>query len=150
MYTFSERSCFDDTPEEREAFFEKLWQDGGFRYWLGNYKEANQAVYDFWVKKQRPRINDERKRDILVPHKMPHYWGIKRPCLEYAYFEQFNRENVDVIDIRDNGIKDFDEKGITLEDGTHYDFDVIVICTGFDVVTGGMTQMVSRRYATNI
>jgi cation diffusion facilitator CzcD-associated flavoprotein CzcO len=142
LYTFSERSTFDDSPEEREAFFEKLWQDGGFRYWLGNYKdylfskEANQEVYDFWVKKQRARLNDERKKDILVPHKMPHYWGIKRPCLEYGYFEQFNRPNVDVIDIKNNGIKSFDETGINLEDGTHYDFDVICIATGFDVVTG--------------
>lgn len=56
--------------------------------------------------------------------------------LRYAYFEQFNRDTVDVIDIRDNAIAGFDETGIKLEDGTHYDFDVIVICTGFDVVTG--------------
>lgn len=136
LYTFSEKNTFDDTPEEREAFYEKLWQDGGFRYWLGNYKDylfdkdANQAAYDFWVKKQRARLNDNRNKEILVPEKMPHYWGIKRPCLEYAYLEQFNRPNVDVVDIKNNGIKSFDETGINLEDGTHYDFDVIVICTG--------------------
>lgn len=167
LYTFNERNTFDDTPEEREAFYEKLWQDGGFRYWLGNYKDylfdkdANQCAYDFWVKKQRTRLNDKRKMEILVPEKMPHYWGIKRPCLEYGYLEQFNRDNVDVIDIKNNAIAGFDETGITLEDGTHYDFDVIVIATGFgkrkpcptftaprntnngttDVVTGGMTAM---------
>ena len=133
--------------EEREAFYEKLWQDGGFRYWLGNYKDylfdkdANQAAYDFWVKKQSSRLNDQKNKDILVPKKMPHYWGIKRPCLEFAYLEQFNRDNVEVVDIKNNGIKGFDETGINLEDGTHYDFDVICIATGFDVVTGGMTAM---------
>lgn len=147
LYTFSEKNTFDDTPEEREAFYEKLWQDGGFRYWLGNYKdylfnkEANQSAYDFWAKKQRARLEDQRKKDILAPLKMPHYWGIKRPCLEYAYLEQFNRPNVDVVDIKNNAIKGFDETGILLEDGTHYDFDVICIATGFDVVTGGMTAM---------
>lgn len=142
LYTFSEKDTFDDTPEEREAFYEKLWQDGGFRFWLGNYKDylfnkdANQEAYNFWAKKQRARVEDERKRDILTPLGKPHYWGIKRPCLEYAYLEQFNRPNVDVVDIKNNAIKSFDETGILLEDGTHFDFDVICIATGFDVVTG--------------
>jgi len=64
LYSFCERKTFEDTPEEREKFFEKLWTDGGFRYWLGNYKDylfdpkANREVYDFWAKKQRARIND--------------------------------------------------------------------------------------------
>jgi hypothetical protein len=39
LYTFSEKGTFEDTPEEREAFFQKLWDDGGFRFWLGNYKD---------------------------------------------------------------------------------------------------------------
>ncbi|KAK4998010.1 hypothetical protein LTR66_002681 [Elasticomyces elasticus] len=147
LYGFSEKNTFDDSPEEREAFYEKLWQDGGFRYWLGNYKDylfdpkANQSAYDFWAKKQRARINDPKKKDILAPLNMPHYWGIKRPCLEYAYLEQFNRDNVDIVDIKNNPLVSFDETGINLADGTHHDFDIICIASGFDVVTGGMTSM---------
>ncbi|KAF1935991.1 cyclohexanone monooxygenase [Clathrospora elynae] len=147
LYDFAERECFEDTPEEREAFLEKLWKDGGFRYWLGNYKDylhnpkANREVYDFWAKKQRARIMDPKKRDILAPLEPPHPWGVKRPCLEYGYFEQFNRPNVDIIDIKNNPIVSFDKTGINLEDGTHHDFDIICIGTGFDVVTGGMTAM---------
>ena len=38
LYDFAERDTFEDTPEEREAFLEKLWQDGGFRYWVANYR----------------------------------------------------------------------------------------------------------------
>lgn len=78
LYDFCERKTFEDTPEEREAFFEKLWTDGGFRYWLGNYKDylfdpkANRAVYDFWVKKQRARINDPKVAEVLVPTEPPH------------------------------------------------------------------------------
>ncbi|USW55086.1 Putative FAD/NAD(P)-binding domain, FAD/NAD(P)-binding domain superfamily [Septoria linicola] len=147
LYDFYERDAYEDTPEEREAFLEKLWQDGGFRYWVANYRDylvdakANRAVYDFWQKKQAARIKDPRKRDILVPKEPPHPWGVKRPCLEHSYFEQFNRPNVDVIDIKNNPIVRFDEKGFFLQDGTHYDFDVICIATGFDITTGGMTAM---------
>ncbi|KAL1872418.1 hypothetical protein Daus18300_004389 [Diaporthe australafricana] len=147
LYTFSDKNTFEDSAEEREKFYQSLFDQGGFLFWLANYKdyyinpEANQEAYNFWAKKARSRIGDPRKRDLLAPLKMPHYFGIKRPCLEQNYFEQFNRESVDVIDISENGIKEFDETGIILQDGTHHDVDVIAIATGFDITTGGMTQM---------
>jgi cation diffusion facilitator CzcD-associated flavoprotein CzcO len=146
-YDWHEKNTFDDTPEDREAFYERVWTDGGFRYWVALYKDnlisadANKESYDFWAKKTRNRVGDPRKRDILAPLDMPHFFGIKRPCLEYDYYEQFNRPGVDVIDIKNNGIKSFNETGITLEDGTHHEFDVIAVATGFDIVTGVMTQL---------
>ncbi|KAI0596555.1 hypothetical protein F4775DRAFT_564253 [Biscogniauxia sp. FL1348] len=146
-YDWSEKNCFDDSPEEREAFYEKVWKEGGFRFWVSLYKdqfynaEANKESYKFWAKKTRDRIGDPRKRDLLAPLEMPHLFGVKRPCLEYNYYEQFNRPSVDVVDIKNNAIKAFDETGIILEDGTHYEFDVIAVATGFDIVTGVMTQL---------
>jgi cation diffusion facilitator CzcD-associated flavoprotein CzcO len=136
-YDWYEKNTFDDSPEERDEFYEKVWRDGGFRYWVAVYKdnlfsaEANQLSYDFWAKKTRARIGDARKREILAPEKMPHFFGIKRPCLEHDYYEQFNRPTVDVVDIKSNGIKEFTENGIVLDNGTHYEFDVIAIATGF-------------------
>ncbi|KAI1492586.1 hypothetical protein F5X96DRAFT_364086 [Biscogniauxia mediterranea] len=146
-YGWIEKNCFDDSQEEREAFYEKVWKEGGFRFWVGLYKdqlydaEANKESYKFWAKKTRDRIGDPRKRDLLAPLEMPHLFGVKRPCLEYNYYEQFNRPNVDVVDIRNNAVKAFDETGIILEDGTHHEFDVIAVATGFDIVTGVMTQL---------
>ncbi|CRG86870.1 Cyclopentanone 1,2-monooxygenase [Talaromyces islandicus] len=142
-YDWQEKNTVDDSPEQRDALYEQAWTDGGFRYWVALYKdnlfnaEANQASYDFWAKKTRARIGDPRIREILAPEQMPHFFGVKRPCLECNYFEQFNRPSVDVVDIKNNGIKEFTETGITLEDGSHHEFDVIAIATGFDVVTGG-------------
>jgi cation diffusion facilitator CzcD-associated flavoprotein CzcO len=137
FYGMYERNTFDDGPDEREAFYHKLWDYGGFRFWLGNYKDmlndakANQEAYNFWAKNVRNRIGDARKRDVLAPLKMPHYFGVKRPCLEQNYYEQFNRPNVDVIDIKENPIKEFTETGIRLADGSHYEFDIICVATGF-------------------
>ncbi|KAK0390750.1 hypothetical protein NLU13_0253 [Sarocladium strictum] len=146
-YDWHERNTFDDTPEEREAFYEKVWQDGGFRFWVAIYKdnlmnaEANKESYKFWAKKTRARIGDPKLRDLLAPLEMPHYFGIKRPCLEATYYEQFNRENVHLVDLNNNAIKEFTETGITLQDGTHHELDVIAVATGFDVSTGVMTQL---------
>ncbi|KAK8101985.1 hypothetical protein PG999_012359 [Apiospora kogelbergensis] len=146
-YDWSEKNTGDDTPAQQEAFFERLWRDGGFRFWVAGYKDclyvpaANARVYDFWARKTRDRVGDPRKRDLLAPLQGPHYFGIKRPCLEYNYYEQFNRPGVDVVDVKNNPIREFTETGITLADGTHHEFDVIAVATGFDVVTGVMTQL---------
>jgi cation diffusion facilitator CzcD-associated flavoprotein CzcO len=137
FYGMYEKRTFDDDAEERERYYRSLWDYGGFRYWLGNYKDmlsdakANREAYHFWVKKVRNRIGDPRKRDILAPLEQPHFFGVKRPCLEQNYYEQFNRENVDVVDIKNNAIAEFTEKGIKLADGSHYEFDVIALATGF-------------------
>ncbi|KAI0110506.1 hypothetical protein GGR51DRAFT_511445 [Nemania sp. FL0031] len=147
LYNQYEKSTFDDTPEERQELYEKIWAEGGFRFWVCGYKDlftnadANREAYQFWVRKTRDRIVDPRKRDLLAPLDMPHFFGIKRPSLEINYFEQFNRATVDIVDIQNNAIKEFDETGIILEDGTHYELDVIAIATGFHMITGGMMQL---------
>lgn len=146
-YDFVKRKTFDDTPEEREAFFEKLWQNGGFEFWLATYedmlfdKEANRAAYDFWAKKTRPRIHDDKTRDILAPLEPPHAFGTKRPSLEQDYYEQFNKPNVHIVSVKENPIKEFTPKGIVTADGKLHEFDVIALATGFDSVTGGMKSM---------
>lgn len=149
-----EKNTFDVTPQEREAFYEKLWNEGSFSFWLSNFKDylfdfkANREAYNFWARKQRAKIHDERKRDILCPlNPPPHYlFGVKRPCLEQRYYEQFNRPNVEIIDVSascadETNIVEFTETGISMSDGTHYDLDVIALATGFDITTGGITEL---------
>jgi cation diffusion facilitator CzcD-associated flavoprotein CzcO len=147
QYDFVERNTFDDTPEEREAFYEERFQKGGFEFWLANYKdllfnkEANTQAYNFWAKKTRARITDPRKRDILAPSTPPHAFGTKRPSLEQNYYEMLDRPENDVVDIKKTPIVEVTETGIKTEDGQHREFDVIALATGFDSVTGGMKNM---------
>jgi cation diffusion facilitator CzcD-associated flavoprotein CzcO len=83
-YDFLERNTFDDTPEEREATFDALWKRAGFGLWLGGYKDylldmkANREAYNFWAKKQRQRIKNPAKRDLLCPLEPPHAFGISK------------------------------------------------------------------------
>ncbi|ERF72122.1 hypothetical protein EPUS_02913 [Endocarpon pusillum Z07020] len=146
-FDFVKRNTLDDTPEQREAFYEKLWQAGGFGFWLGTYQDmlfshaANREAYNFWAKKTRARIQDPRKRDLLAPLEPIHPFGTKRPSLEQDYYEQFNKPNVDIVDVRPNPIKEFVPEGLVTEDGKLHEFDVIVLATGFDALTGGMKNM---------
>ncbi|KAL3477429.1 hypothetical protein BJX99DRAFT_257458 [Aspergillus californicus] len=147
LYTPHEKSLPEDSKEDIETFLEGLWEGGGFRFWVSNYKdlfknaESNRVVYDFWARKVRPRIQDEKLRDVLAPLDPPHAFGIKRPSLEVDYYDQFNKPNVHLVDIHQNPISRLTETGIQLEDGTQHDVDVICVATGFDVSSGGLMDM---------
>lgn len=39
-YTFLDQRTMLDSPKERQAFFEYLWERGGFNFWLATYKDA--------------------------------------------------------------------------------------------------------------
>lgn len=146
-YDFVERNTFDDSPEEREKFYEKLWENGGFEYWLATYKDmlfdmkANEQAYNFWAKKTRARISNPVKRDILAPLTPPHTWGTKRPSLEQNYYEQLDKPQNDLVDIKKTPIVGVTETGIKTADGKLREFDVIALATGFDSLTGGMKNM---------
>jgi len=152
-YDFEERNTFEDSPEEREALYERLWKKAGFGLWLGAHKDylfdmkANRCVYDFWRRKQMTRIKNPEKREMLCPAEPPHAFGIKRPCLEQNFYEVLDRDNVSIVDISTksgNEIAEFTETGIKTKDGTHHEFDVIALATGFDITTGGMTNVSIR------
>ncbi|KAF7936208.1 uncharacterized protein EAE98_002427 [Botrytis deweyae] len=147
-YQFAPTNTFDTKdPAERQAFREHLWKTGGFPYVYGNYKDvminraANREMYDFWAQKVRSRIEDPRKRDLLAPLEPLHPMGAKRPTCELDYYDQFNRSNVDLVDLRSTSIDSFQPDGLTTTDGQFYPLDIIALATGFDMITGGLTHM---------
>ncbi|KAI9649826.1 hypothetical protein NHQ30_002408 [Ciborinia camelliae] len=146
-YEFIDRNCIDETPEKRREVFEQLYAEGGFRPWFGTYKdiifdqESNDAAYSFWAEKCRERITDPKKKDLLAPllENQAHTFVTKNPSLEQNFYEVCNQENVDIIDILSNPIDTFTETGIRMKNGEEYHFDIIVLATGYDALTGGLT-----------
>ena len=57
---------WDVSPEEREAFWEKLYGEPGFGIWMGNFRDiltnedANAAISAFIAKKIRERVKDPK------------------------------------------------------------------------------------------
>ncbi|KAJ5553658.1 hypothetical protein N7494_003036 [Penicillium frequentans] len=141
------RNACDDSTEERERTYEKLYQEGGLRLWNGSYNDlmvdpaANREVYRFWAKKTRARIHDPKLQDLLAPLEAMHAFGAKRPSLEQDYYEQFNKPHVHLIDIKNNPILELRPTGIITTDGRLHEVDIIAIATGFDSVTGGIRKM---------
>lgn len=141
-----EESVFSVSEPERLAVFDKLWNEGGFKFWAGNYRdviidrEANRLAYDFWCEKTRARIHDPKVADLLAPVDPPHPFGVKRPSLEQDYYEAFNQDNVSLVDLRSTPIEAITATGVRTTAG-HHDVDLLVMATGFDAVTGGLTSI---------
>ncbi|KAG7085275.1 hypothetical protein E1B28_013888 [Marasmius oreades] len=74
-------------------------------------------------------------------HGLPSSNWRRRLSLEQTYYEVFNQDNVDLIDLNENPIAEFTSKGIVTGDGKEHEFDVIVLATGWDGVTGAMTKI---------
>ncbi|OAK94799.1 FAD/NAD(P)-binding domain-containing protein [Phaeosphaeriaceae sp. SRC1lsM3a] len=147
--TRTDKRMQDVSPEERDAWFESTWGAGGFHFLLRNYnnvvldKEANKTVYDFWKKKVRERLTDQRKWAMMCPDEAPYFFSTKRSPLEQDYYEVMDQDNVHIVDIRQNPIEGFTARGLQLggEGGGEKDFDYVVCATGFDAFTGSLTNM---------
>jgi cation diffusion facilitator CzcD-associated flavoprotein CzcO len=144
MYDFDPRSTLEVSREERLDLYEKLWAQPGFSKWLGNFhdimtnRDANEDFAEFVRDKIRARVKDSAVAEKLVPKDHP--FGSKRIPLESGYYEQFNRDNVLLIDVRETPIERITPKGIKTSD-KEYEFDIIVYATGFDAVSGSLTRI---------
>ncbi|KAI1371671.1 hypothetical protein F4677DRAFT_434804 [Hypoxylon crocopeplum] len=145
-YGFQEttRPTFSVTPEEREQIFEEAWRQGnGFRFMFWTFgditvnEEANKVAADFIKKKICQIVKDPEKARKLCPTE----FYARRPLCDTGYYEQFNRDNVDVVDIKTNPITEFTPNGIKTADGKVYELDVVICATGFDAVDGNYTRI---------
>jgi cation diffusion facilitator CzcD-associated flavoprotein CzcO len=144
LHTPDPRGVFEVTPEEREAFFEKLYGEKGFGIWQGNFRDiltdkaANALISDFVARKIRERVKDPVTAERLIPKN--HGFGTRRVPLETRYYEVYNQPNVKLVDINETPIERITPTGIKTSDA-EYDFDIIVYATGFDAITGSFDRI---------
>ena len=144
IHTPDPRGTFDVSDEEREAFFEKLYAEPGFAIWQGNFRDividrkANAEISDFVARKIRQRVKDPKVAEKLIPKN--HGFGTRRVPLETGYYEAYNQDNVELVDITETPILRITPDGIKTSDG-EYQFDIIIYATGFDAITGSFDQI---------
>lgn len=139
-------SALDTSAAERVDVYEAAWQKGGFHFWAGTFNDvliderANRTAYDFWRDKTRARITDAATAAVLAPTDPPYPFGTKRPSLEQTYYDCFNQSNVDLVDLRTAPIQTVTPTGVRTTGGD-VELDVLVLATGFDANTGGLTAI---------
>jgi len=146
-YDFIGYGAFDVPDDERKAIYEDLWERGGFLPWLATFNDilldadANATSYAFWRDKVRERVDDPAVAEKLAPTHAIHPFGVKRPSLEQRYYEVYNQDNVELVDLRETSIERITPAGVVTSDGREHKLDVLVLATGFDSITGGLTAI---------
>lgn len=142
-YATSRQRASDASPEERRARYEELWEQGGIHLSINSYvgvlsdAELNDEVSEFVRDKIRETVNDTETAAKLLPD---YYFGTKRLILDNGYFETYNRDNVSLVDLREDPIEAFTPTGVRTKHNDH-PIDILVLATGFDAVSGSMLNL---------
>jgi len=144
LHTPDPRGAFEVTDEEREANYERLYGERGFGIWQGNFRDilidrkANATISDFVARKIRERVKNPAIAEKLVPRN--HGFGTRRLPLETFYYEVYNQDNVELVDITETPIERITLAGIKTS-AREYEFDIIIYATGFDAITGSFDKI---------
>ncbi len=98
-------------------------------------QEANDTAAEFVRERIAGLVKDPSKAAILSPRGYP--IGTKRICLDTRYYETFNRNDVDLVDLRADPIEAITPRGVRTRSGERA-FDALVLATGFDAMTGAL------------
>ena len=144
LHKADSRKTTDVTPEEREAFYEKLYGEPGFGIWLANFRDtftdeaANKTISDFIARKIRERVKDPVVAERLIPK--DHGFGTRRVPMETGYYEVYNQDNVELVSVLETPIERITPKGVRTTEKER-EFDIIIYATGFDAIIGGFSRI---------
>jgi cation diffusion facilitator CzcD-associated flavoprotein CzcO len=139
-----ERRWADETPAQRRAHFDAMWNSPGFTKLTSNYVDlldnpaANADWCDYIAERIRELVTDPAVAERLIPR--DHRFGQKRPPFVAGYYEAFNRPHVELVDLREDPLVGVTAVGLETTRGVQR-LDVIVWATGFDFGTGALVRM---------
>ncbi len=142
-FSFANKSVFDCNKIERDKIFEKAWAKGSlaFRACFNDITKklkANKIASNFIKEKILATVKDKKIAKILT--NFDHPFTSKRPTLNTNYYEIFNRDNVELIDLKTNPIIKITKKGIKTKNN-EFNFDKIIFATGYDALTGPLLSL---------
>ena len=139
------QSALEATEAERRRAYERKWQEGGSISFLYSYtdllvnKQANDTASEFVREKIRGIVRNPATAEILAPKDHP--IGTKRLCLDTNYYEAYNRNNVALVDVKNDPIQQITATGLRTRDQAFGPFDALVFATGFDAMTGALREI---------
>jgi cation diffusion facilitator CzcD-associated flavoprotein CzcO len=141
----NELSAWDVSDEERLAEYERRWQKGGLQF-LAAYSDlvfddkANATARDFIRGKIAEQLDDKSLVEKLLPSTPV---GCKRLCVDTDYYQTYNQAHVNLIDLNEVPITRIEAGAVIAGNGSEerFEADVIVLATGFDAMTGAVSNI---------
>ncbi|WP_301120435.1 flavin-containing monooxygenase [Mycolicibacterium fortuitum] len=125
------------------AELDRRWDDGGLCFQQSFYDllldpEANETAAEYVRQRIREKVTNPRLAEKLTPRNYP--IAAKRMCVDTGYYEVYNQGNVELVDLNEEPLHRITARGILTGD-TEREFDVIVLATGFDAMTGALNAI---------
>ena len=143
VYEKSTRRAHETSADDRQHEFERRWHRGGVNFMhsfndLMVDERSNDTAADFVRAKIRATVTDPAVAELLCPKDHP--IGSKRICVDTDYHQTFNRDNVELVDLRKSPIERLTETGLQTRDA-HFELDSLVFATGYDAMTGALSRI---------
>ena len=127
---------------EFEDRMDKRWQEGGFGFYrayadIGVDPASNERVAEYVRGQITKVVVDPTTAQLLTPNNTI---ACKRPCLDTNYYETFNLNHVELIDISSSGVEEITPEGLKAA-GRNFELDALIFATGFDAMTGALLNM---------
>ena len=128
----------EDTPEGRALIFEQAWGAGPAGL-LSSYADllfdeaSNAYAADFAREKYAELVADAETARRVTPRGFP--FGARRVVSEIGFFDALNRENVELVDVREEPVVEVVPSGVKTA-RREIPLDLLVLATGFHAMTG--------------
>ncbi|KAM0753779.1 FAD/NAD(P)-binding domain-containing protein [Meredithblackwellia eburnea MCA 4105] len=144
-YSETTKAIFRNVPGVMRLYrdFIAATSDARYLVWMLKLSPVRHYVEEYmaaYIRKTAPK----KYADFLVPS---YPFGCKRVIMDPGYLECLHRSNVELVT---DGIDTITENGIRGKSGKEYEFDVLILGTGFDVSEVGLGINVTGRNGKTI
>ncbi|GAS92046.1 flavin-containing monooxygenase [Mycolicibacterium brisbanense] len=140
----AEFGALEVDADERRRIFESKWNEGGFHFAnecfndLATNPEASELASEFIRSKIREIVKDPATAELLCP--TTYSFNGKRVPTGHGYYAAFNLDHVHLVDTASQPITEITPRGVVVGD-REYELDVLIFATGFDAMTGTLTNI---------
>ncbi|MEM9623934.1 MAG: NAD(P)/FAD-dependent oxidoreductase [Pseudomonadota bacterium] len=126
----------------RQAEYEDRWARGGLAF-MGAFSDlmfddnANATARQFLKGKIAELVDDPQVAEQLTPTTPV---GCKRLCVDTDYFATYNQPHVRLVDLNTSPLQRVEADAVVTTD-QEYKVDTLVLATGFDAMTGAVTNI---------
>ena len=134
------------SDEERRRVYDAAWAKGGFHFWVATFRDiltneaANRTAYDYWRDRTRERVDDPAVAAILAPTEPRHRSARSARHSNRATTSASTRTTSISSTCRQPRWRRSRRTGVRTSAG-EVALDVLVLATGFDANTGGLTAI---------
>lgn len=129
--------------QQVDSELHQRWAQGGMTF-SGAFPDtlidpaANEISAEFVRDRIRETVHDPDTAELLCP--TDHPIGTKRICVDTDYYTTYNRDNVDLVSVREQPITRVVERGLQIGD-REFELDALVFATGYDALTGPLNDI---------